>query len=101
MCNQVACMQRWKPGTWDTLIMPEGSPSRRVHIKHVGITGEGQPVHLDSITHVLPTNTSWQEEFPEESNATQGIHVFSCSHAHNDSEKNCKSSQNQDICSFV
>lgn len=75
MCNRVACMQRRKPGSWDTLIMPEGSPSRRVHIKHAGITGEGQPVHLDPIIHVLPTDTSWQEEFPDESNATRGIHV--------------------------
>lgn len=94
-------MQRRKPGSWDTLIMPEGSPSGHVHIKHICTPGKGQPMHLDHITHVLPTQALWQKEFPDKSEAAQRYHVFPCSHAHNESEKNCKSSQIKDIFSFV
>ena len=37
-------------GSWDTLIMPEGSASGHVWMKHICIPDEGQPLHLDHIT---------------------------------------------------
>lgn len=59
-------MQRRKPGSWDTLIMPEGSASGHVWIKHICIPGEGQdpdPMHLDHITLPSPPTHHGRRNF--------------------------------------
>ena len=63
MWNWGTCMQRRKPGSWDTLIMPEGSPFGHVRIKHICIPGKGQPVHLDHITPSSPPTHHGRRNF--------------------------------------
>lgn len=59
-----AYTQRRKPGSWDTLIMPEGSASGHAWMKHICIPGEGQPMHLDRITLPSPPTHHGRSNFP-------------------------------------
>lgn len=64
MWHRGAYTQRRKPGSWDTLIMPEGSASGHAWMKHICIPGEGQPMHLDRITLPSPPTHHGRSNFP-------------------------------------